>query len=74
MKGITEEKNRILILGASGFIGTNLTLRLLSEQKRLTLFDRPGALYPDDACGFMRGILPGQICRRRLQRRKRSII
>lgn len=47
MKGITEEKNRILILGASGFIGTNLTLRLLSEQNRLTLFDRPGALYPD---------------------------
>ncbi|MBQ7840611.1 MAG: NAD-dependent epimerase/dehydratase family protein [Lachnospiraceae bacterium] len=39
-------KNRILILGAAGFIGTNLTLRLLEEKERLLLFDRPDAVYP----------------------------
>lgn len=39
-------KNRILILGAAGFIGTNLTLRLLAQKKQLVLFDRPGSRYP----------------------------
>lgn len=40
-------KNCILILGAAGFIGTNLTLRLLQEGRRLVLFDRPGVSYPE---------------------------
>lgn len=40
-----SERNCILILGAAGFIGTNLTLRLLKEGKRLALFDRPGAAW-----------------------------
>lgn len=35
----------ILILGAAGFIGTNLTLRLLKEGKKLVLFDRPGVSW-----------------------------
>ena len=39
-------KNRILILGAAGFIGTNLTLRLLAEKKQPVLFDRAGVAYP----------------------------
>ena len=38
-------KNKILILGAAGFIGTNLTIRLLKEEKELVLFDRP--LWPE---------------------------
>lgn len=38
-------KKFILILGAAGFIGTNLTLRLLKEGERLVLFDRPGASW-----------------------------
>lgn len=42
------DKNRILILGAAGFIGTNLTLRLLLQGKRLVLFDRPGVSYPQE--------------------------
>lgn len=46
MREQQREKNRILILGAAGFIGTNLTLRLLAEGQRLILFDRPGAAYP----------------------------
>lgn len=41
------QKNCILILGAAGFIGTNLTLRLLREKRRLVLFDRPGVSYPE---------------------------
>lgn len=40
-------KNCILILGAAGFIGTNLTLRLLKEGKKLVLFDRPGASWAE---------------------------
>lgn len=47
MRQSTGEKNRILILGAAGFIGTNLTLRLLAGGRKLILFDRPGARYPD---------------------------
>lgn len=47
MQSTDIQKNCILILGAAGFIGTNLTLRLLGEGKRLVLFDRPGAAYPE---------------------------
>ena len=36
-----------MVLGAAGFIGTNLTLRLLQEQEKLVLFDRKGASYPE---------------------------
>ncbi len=39
---------RTLILGAAGFIGTNLTLELLRRGTPLTLFDRPQAVYPPD--------------------------
>jgi len=52
-------KNRILILGAAGFIGTNLTLRLLQEQEQLVLFDRPGVTYPAAVC---RAEQSGQAC------------
>lgn len=38
-------RNKILILGAAGFIGTNLTLRLLQSHKSLYLFDRRGAQF-----------------------------
>lgn len=44
-EGNAPSKNRILILGAAGFIGTNLTLRLLKKGRSLLLFDRPGALW-----------------------------
>ena len=44
-QGISSFKNRILILGAAGFIGTNLTLRLLKKGYNLLLFDRPGARW-----------------------------
>ena len=44
-QGISTSKNRILILGAAGFIGTNLTLRLLKKGDSLLLFDRPQALW-----------------------------
>lgn len=42
-----QEKNSILILGAAGFIGTNLTLALLKKENcpGLLLFDRPGVAY-----------------------------
>lgn len=43
--GDSTAKNRILILGAAGFIGTNLTLRLLKEDAPLILFDRPGTVW-----------------------------
>lgn len=48
VQSMDSRKNCILILGAAGFIGTNLTLRLLREGKRLVLFDRKGASYPDE--------------------------
>lgn len=38
-------RNKVLILGAAGFIGTNLTLRLLQSQKSLILFDRSEAQF-----------------------------
>lgn len=38
-------KKFILILGAAGFIGTNLTLRLLKEGEKLILFDRAGVSW-----------------------------
>lgn len=53
-----SRKNCILILGAAGFIGTNLTLKLLQEGKPLALFDREGAVYPD---AVMRAAARGQV-------------
>lgn len=47
MQSVDRKKNCILILGAAGFIGTNLTLRLLREDAPLVLFDREGASYPE---------------------------
>lgn len=38
-------RDKTLILGAAGFIGTNLTARLLKEQKKLVLFDRENVRY-----------------------------
>ena len=38
-------QDKTLILGAAGFIGTNLTLRLIGQNKNLILFDRPEAVY-----------------------------
>lgn len=35
-------KNKILILGAGGFIGTNLCRRLISDGESIKVFDRPG--------------------------------
>ena len=40
---MTTNRNQILILGAAGFIGTNLTLRLLKEGKEVVAFDVPEA-------------------------------
>ena len=40
-------KTKTLILGAAGFIGTNIVLRLLREDKSLILFDREEAVYPE---------------------------
>lgn len=40
-------KTKTLILGAAGFIGTNIALRLLQEDKSLILFDREEAVYPE---------------------------
>ena len=40
---MTTNRNQILILGAAGFIGTNLTLRLLKEGKEVVAFDVPHA-------------------------------
>lgn len=57
MRQNESEKNCILILGAAGFIGTNLTLRLLKEGKKLALFDRPGAGWPD---AVQRAVREGQ--------------
>lgn len=41
-------KNQTLIMGAAGFIGTNLTLRLLQDHKSLVLFDRQGAVFTEE--------------------------
>ncbi len=38
-------RDGILVLGAAGFIGTNLTLRLLHEKKKLFLFERAEAVF-----------------------------
>lgn len=40
-------KTKTLILGAAGFIGTNMTKRLLCEGKSLILFDREEAVYQE---------------------------
>ena len=39
------EEKKTLILGAAGFIGTNLSRRLLEKGKRLLLFDSPGVSF-----------------------------
>ena len=52
-------KKRILILGAAGFIGTNLTLRLLQEGEELVLFDRPGVVWPAEVIQAQK---KGQVC------------
>ncbi|MBD5478457.1 MAG: NAD-dependent epimerase/dehydratase family protein [Lachnospiraceae bacterium] len=44
-------RDKILILGAAGFIGTNLTLRLCREQKKLVLFEQKGAQYQEIVLG-----------------------
>ncbi len=59
MSGEQKEKNRILILGAAGFIGTNLTLRLLAEGEQPVLFDRPEAVY---SAGVREAAEKGQAC------------
>lgn len=38
-------RDGILILGAAGFIGTNLTLRLMQEKRKLFLFEREEAVF-----------------------------
>jgi UDP-glucose 4-epimerase len=41
---------KILIMGAAGFIGTNLTVRLAENQSNsIVLFDKPGTLYRIDS-------------------------
>lgn len=45
VKNQKTDKNQILILGAAGFIGTNLTLRLLQEKEEMILFDRTKELF-----------------------------
>lgn len=58
MQSANTPKNLILILGAAGFIGTNLTLRLLQEGVELVLFDREGASWPE---AVRRAALAGQV-------------
>lgn len=58
MQSADGQKNLILILGAAGFIGTNLTLRLLREGAGLVLFDREGASYPERV---RHAVLSGQV-------------
>ncbi len=53
------ENKRIIILGAAGFIGKNLTARLLQEGYPLTLFDRPGGSYP---AAVGQAAARGQVC------------
>lgn len=49
-------RDGILILGAAGFIGTNLTLRLLQEKKKLFLFERAEAVFaPKVQCAIKQG-------------------
>lgn len=49
-------RDGILILGAAGFIGTNLTLRLLHEKKKLFLFERAEAVFaPKVQCAIKQG-------------------
>lgn len=56
-------KTKTLILGAAGFIGTNMTKRLLCEGKSLILFDRKEAVYQEiirhaeseQKCRFVKG-------------------
>lgn len=48
MQSADGTKNCILVLGAAGFIGKNLTERLLREGRKLVLFDRENAVYPDE--------------------------
>lgn len=57
VKNSETGKNKILILGAAGFIGTNLTLRLLKEEEELILFDRSEDLFAPEV---KRAIAAGQ--------------
>ena len=41
-------EKQTLIMGAAGFIGTNLTLHLLQKHRSLVLFDRQGAVFADE--------------------------
>lgn len=43
-------RDRILIVGAAGFIGTNLALRLKKEKENLILFDREKGLFLPELC------------------------
>ncbi len=36
-------QDKTLILGAAGFIGTDLTLRLIGQNKNLILFEQTGS-------------------------------
>ena len=40
-------RDNIMILGAAGFIGTNLAVRFLKQNKKVILFDKPGMKYTD---------------------------
>lgn len=59
MRDDLSRKNSILILGAAGFIGTNLSQRLLSQGRRLVLFDRPGVSWTREVS---RALQDGQAC------------
>lgn len=53
-------RKRVLILGAAGFIGTNLTLRLLQSGEELILFDREEASFQPE---IQQEIQAGKLCR-----------